>query len=268
MELAKALDDNDLPALHDLLAKGADPNAVAPQAWFKKNITPLFRAVYYRDLPAVKELLAAGADPNSGGEAYAPAFVAVIRDRPDILRALLDAGANPRITRDRGIYGEQSLIDVAHAETIPMLLQYGFDPNKRTNEGANLLHIVLEDAVVDNKDATIAAVRALLGAGANMMTRRHHDDPRSLTPMNEIFQSGLYYLIPIFAENGYPITEELLAEIPDENIRRQTTRATSMAKRAPLLALRKERKEARYAAYERGQTAGRRRRRRTLRKRK
>jgi ankyrin repeat protein len=76
-----------------LLSAGADPN-IAPDS----NGTPLMIASRTGNLKAVKLLLAHGADPNAkeGSRGQTALMWAVSEGHPEVVRALLDRGANIR----------------------------------------------------------------------------------------------------------------------------------------------------------------------------
>lgn len=56
----------------------------------------LFLAIDHRDLPAVQDLLKRGADPNStNGLGFVPIYIAAASHQTDVMQALIDAGADP-----------------------------------------------------------------------------------------------------------------------------------------------------------------------------
>lgn len=109
--LCSAVFHNDHEALKRWIAQGADVNAHSVD-----GDTALHKAARSHDVAACRILLAEGADPNLIGEDEAPVLFSVFRQfhnhtgsfyRPEleasaasILKMLLDAGANPLITRD------------------------------------------------------------------------------------------------------------------------------------------------------------------------
>ncbi|KAI9350031.1 ankyrin repeat-containing domain protein [Zopfochytrium polystomum] len=79
-----------------LLGRGADPNAPKRTAEGVGGVTPIFLAAGRGYATIIKQLTAAGADPNALSEAGVPPLApAVLGDRIDSVRALLEAGADP-----------------------------------------------------------------------------------------------------------------------------------------------------------------------------
>lgn len=116
-----------------LLAAATDPTKERPRPSGTSAELPL-------------KLLALGADPNargSWGETPLYRTARDVTDAPQVIRALLEAGANPRTLTDNG---ESALHAAARRrlartpEVITMLLDAGLDVNARNSRGETPLH--------------------------------------------------------------------------------------------------------------------------------
>lgn len=92
--LAQAACEGDEPSVRSAVQRGANPNRTGYQ-----GITPLVWAVSCDSVAGVKALLAAGANPNQtiGDEYTSVVYLAVRRNDPGPLKALLDAGAEANV---------------------------------------------------------------------------------------------------------------------------------------------------------------------------
>lgn len=222
------------------------------------------------DVKQMRELVEKGADPNYFASRYGKKELAVeyaiTRDNPTMLKNLIEVGANKKVQHEYFENLMQIAIDSRSPEVVPVLLEMGEDPNQLFEDTYTPLTAVLtydpEDEYASVPDRIVAA-RALIQAGADV-----NKDVGDRTPVDAVMEDpALYDLIPDLADAGVS-EEDLLKRVRDPELREQVMRYLAGRKRTPLLALRKERKEQRYAAQE--QKAGRRktRRRRTTRRRK
>ena len=131
-ELVSASLDGDLAAVRQLVAGGADANSTD-----EHGIGPLLTSD-----PAVTEfLLSHGADPNrQTNENGAPVLFGVAyMNGTASARLLLAAGANPKIPRaatgEAALHACLAKPDGDRIELVRLLLQYGADPNLRTQPG-------------------------------------------------------------------------------------------------------------------------------------
>jgi ankyrin repeat protein len=171
------------------LTAGADPNAIT-----ESGKTPLMYAAMYGHKGAIEALLNAGADPNVAGDedgeegqtalmCIASSFFA--SNRAEVIRLLVDRGANPDQQDDQG----QTALMIAgeNADSVKALLDAGANPDLRDSEGnsammlgnwaiqqllrqagaseAGLNDVALSEAA---RDGNLPQVEALLSGGANV----------------------------------------------------------------------------------------------------
>lgn len=139
-------DQEDL--LHTLLDAGADPNLSFGNLCFPRtyNSTCLFVAMQRKSSNIVRRLLHAGADVNLPSEAYecselVPLHISVADGNVDMVRALLESGANPNITDTEDRMPLSILVDNNYLmsqdeaeKIIKLLVHHGADPNHRSDQ--------------------------------------------------------------------------------------------------------------------------------------
>lgn len=145
------------PAIKLLLDAGAPVNP--PEKARAKN-TPLLFASMTGDLENVKLLLAHGADPS------AALAQAVTFGYPDIVRALISAGAPAKLTERSGINLLHWAAIANRPDVIPALVEAGVPINAQDESGFTPL---MYAATIDFGDT--ASLRALLRAGADPKVR-------------------------------------------------------------------------------------------------
>lgn len=152
-DLIRAVDENKLEDMAELLAKGADPNT--PDA---QGNTLLMIAVLKGNTGLVKLLLDAGAKPNlRNRHGDSAIMLASHQGLADIVRQLYVKGAeinhpgwNPLIYAATG----------GHVQAIQMLLGVGADINSTSDNGTTALMMAA-------RNNHLEAVKVLLKAGAN-----------------------------------------------------------------------------------------------------
>jgi len=134
------------------LASAAPVTAPAPARPLRVS-SAIFQAARQDDAARVRALLAAGGDPDtpSPSDGYVALHVAMAHRQVDVMRALLAAGANPRITTDDG----RSALGIGIVNGAPIALleelaDAGGDLGAVTTDGFGLLHAAAE---VDRADA-------------------------------------------------------------------------------------------------------------------
>lgn len=87
---------------------------------------PIIEAAEYGDIKRIKEILKGGANINATNEAgFTAITIAAMNNNLDLLRALLNAGANPHIRAKNN----QNALDWAHAHDNKEMLRL-LDPSQ------------------------------------------------------------------------------------------------------------------------------------------
>ncbi|TDI24476.1 MAG: hypothetical protein E2P06_07045 [Acidobacteria bacterium] len=201
-----------------LLDAGADPNAA------DAGYTALHAAVLRADLETVRTLLAHGAEPNAlvlhgtPGRRFsadyslrsqyigANAFwlAAKFADDVDIMRALADAGADPRVTPEDGTTAVKAAVG----------LPTGIE-NRRARTG-----IPPRDPGLDER-LSLEAARLAVELGVDVNAANHRGD----TPLHDAARLGYNSIIQLLADHG--------ADVNVQNTREQTPLSLAEA-RQPL----------------------------------
>lgn len=125
LPIIRAIRDNDLNKVKELLSTGIDPNGMD-----KYKNTPLCVAIGHGHLDIVKELLSVGANPNIVDRFdRTPLHYAVCLKRSGIIKELLSARANPNIMNKSDHTPLHYAIQTRCIKIIKMLLSAGADPN-------------------------------------------------------------------------------------------------------------------------------------------
>ncbi len=194
-----------------LLGRGADPNAM------EAGYTALHAAVLRGDRTLVRTLLAHGADPNlrlrsgtplrraSQDWAFNPSLVSATPywlaswfHDADIMRDLVEAGADPRLTtleRWRTVFERAGGVGPPHIAGgfIPPLVAAARGPASR----GRFFNTALRDPGAEERD-TLAAVEAAIAFGADTNAA----DLRGDTAMHAAAQRNFNTIVRFLAEHG------------------------------------------------------------------
>ncbi len=160
-----------LPLFDRLAGNGAGFGAAVDQDAAAGPATAIAAAIRQHDATAVAAALAAGADARGVDAEFRMPLVtlAALVGDPGVMRALLDAGADPDAL---GSDGRTPLHAAAFAGRLPivrLLLDAGADPTRRGPEGASPLDSTKADA------GTIAFIAGLLRIDLAAPERLHAD---------------------------------------------------------------------------------------------
>lgn len=186
--LIAAVTGGSLEAVKKLLAAGARIDQAdrlnrtpmqAASSWNRNEIATLFLdssakidhgalaiAALGGNSNQVRMLLAHGADPNAGrGNVLSEAARGCVkRDNTDVIRLLLDGGANAKIADESGYTPLHRAAGLCEPETIGLLLQHGADPNARDSNQVTPLISAAASGKREN-------LRLLINAGADVRAR-------------------------------------------------------------------------------------------------
>lgn len=166
--LHMAVQCGNVPAIHRLVAAGADVDARSGNTMYGQR-TPLLVAVNYRHDVAVDALLALGADVNATSAAgYTALHAAVLTEQPRHVRTLLDRGAAVNARANDGHTPLTAFLARRHRvtplELVELLLAHGADPGLAVADGTPTLHLALYKGEAE-------VVRQLVAAGASVDQR-------------------------------------------------------------------------------------------------
>lgn len=162
-----------------LLGAGAE---IQPPPGIRGANSPLVLAAMTGDLESVRTLLARGADPNAAARGGTPLSQAVTFGYPDVVQALIAAGASVKMTESSGINLIHWAAMTNRPSVIPALVAAGVPVNAQDQFGFTPL---MYAATIDFGDAE--SVKTLLRAGADPSIRNL--DGR--TPLEQARHFGL-----------------------------------------------------------------------------
>lgn len=149
------------------------------------------QAVFEKNAHAVRSLLEAGTHPDSlGPDGRSVLSYAAEESPPDVVQALIEAGADPNSPGDlRPLAAAlRNDSDVVHIpDVVHILLEAGADPNLRDRNGNAPLHMaVAHHHLTDRPLVGPDVVRLLLEAGADPNVRARRRDRHGETPLHDI----------------------------------------------------------------------------------
>jgi hypothetical protein len=154
--LLNAASYDDLDGVREYLAKGVNANTQ------ERGDTALHIAVSRNNIEMVRVLLDAGANPNIRDEGKNTALLMLNEEcTVEMIKLLLDAGAKVNVKDEEGMRPLMIAAEFESSEVLQVLLNAGAKVNKRDNEGRAALMIAV-------KEGRLESVRALLAAGANV----------------------------------------------------------------------------------------------------
>ena len=158
-DLRDAAAAGDVAKVRRLLKLGLDPSAVPPDG----EDTAVLAAVYARKPEVVRVLARAGADLNDGWP-YKPLGLAAEWGHLELVRALIEGGADVNLPDDSGNAPLDEAVHKKHVAVIEELLRAGADPNFVSDENRRRgnVHSPLQHAAYDGE---LLAVLQKHGAG-------------------------------------------------------------------------------------------------------
>jgi uncharacterized protein len=159
LDVFEAASFGDLDRLTTLL--DAEPALVT--GYSEDGFTPLHFAAFFGRPEAAALLLARGAEVDAFGRGWMTGTAlhsAVSRSRSDIVRSLLDAGADPNVRQTAGWTPLHAAAANGDLPSVEPLLEAGADPAATNEEGRSVLQMAEERGDA----ATIARIRSALQA--------------------------------------------------------------------------------------------------------
>lgn len=112
-------------------------------------------AAFFGHLEAVQTLIAAGADIHAAARnalKVQPIHAAVASKNLDIVRAVLDAGADPNAAQQQGFRPMHEAGSSGRRELAELLMKYGADPTLKNDDGKNTITFAREKGHMEFAD--------------------------------------------------------------------------------------------------------------------
>ena len=154
-----------------LVDHGADPNVSD-----RGGVTPLHSAAQLGSLELVKQLLAKGANPNAatgkaptggrggprgggggrfgGGGQQTPLMMAARANHEDIMKALIEKGADPKLKAQDGSTLLMSAVGSGHVGPVKLAYRYDKDVKATTESGDTIVHAAVSGTLGPNATQT------------------------------------------------------------------------------------------------------------------
>jgi len=176
-----------------LVDGGANPNIAD-----KQGNTPLHTAAQLGDVDLVKKLLAKGADPNArtakvefagrgGGGGFRPTgeqtpiLVAARSNHPNVVRALVEGGADTKVKAQDGTTLLMAAVGSGHVESVRYAFELDSDVKAKTNTGSTVMHASVQGTMANSTQLEICKVIQFLADHGAPLDEL---DARGRTPMN------------------------------------------------------------------------------------
>ena len=175
--LVAAIEEGTADRVTTLLAQGANPNAKDDSGSPCVQITASRGKMDERS-EKLRVLLEAGGDPNKGNGTFLPLHTATLTGRLDVMRLLLDKGADINGWTEAGITPLHSAAIGQNAEAAKLLLKRGADPQKRDNKGRTARELAERMKATAVADALREAEAAKPSEGAPLTETSGADAPQ------------------------------------------------------------------------------------------
>jgi ankyrin repeat protein len=197
--LIAAVNSGDVRIVRRILEAGADPDF---EGSYRENA--LFEAIRMSNLPVLHELLQAGADYETQNiDSMAPLDLAAINwmapGTAHIVRALVDAGADPDIVNELDYYPVLNAVIGGNIEALKILLEMGAKsdgpngPSELTDPyGVSGSNTPLEFALSEGPPE---AIKLLLDAGADPNIRMAGGNTPLIWTMKMHIDTEIFYLL-------------------------------------------------------------------------
>ncbi|KAH9077520.1 ankyrin repeat-containing domain protein [Lactarius deliciosus] len=170
-------------------------------------ISPLQAALFQRHFGVANLLHNHGAvvDLRGGNSNKTPLYNASISGRVDVMRWLLNHGADPNAQKNDGRTPLHAAARDTNLEVVQVLLEHNADVNSRADDGKTPLHDTILLGYRDHSEGeTVDVVRGLLeyGADPNACDNNHS------TPLHEASSKGLLEAARMLLSYGANVDEE------------------------------------------------------------